>query len=67
MPGEISPIYALGWADRKSKNIISNAGTTNPGNPSKRRRHKKQLIGGVYETIAYVKEVKRPQMIESFF
>ena len=29
------PFYALGWADRKVKTIISNVGSTNPGSTSK--------------------------------
>ena len=29
------PFYALGWADRKVKTIISNVGSMNPGSTSK--------------------------------
>ena len=42
------PFYALGWADRKLKTIISNVGTTNPGTPSKRRRYKKEMVDGIW-------------------
>ena len=59
-------MYALGWKDRKLKTIISNAGTTLPGNPSKRKRHKVEN-DGMYETVTYYKEISRPSMIEFFF
>ena len=61
------PFYALCWADRKLKTIISNVGTTNPGTPSKRRRYKKEMVDGIWETVSYFKEVKRPAMVEEFF
>ena len=61
------PFYALGWADRKLKTIISNVGTTNPGTPSKRRRYKKEMVDGTWETVSFFKEVKRPAMVEEFF
>ena len=34
-------MYGLAWADKKGKMIIFNKGTTNEGNPSIRRRHRK--------------------------
>ena len=61
------PFYALGWADRKVKTIISNVGSTNPGSISKRLRHKKELVGGVWETTRYYKEIQRPSMVEEFY
>ena len=42
-------------------------GPTNPGTPSKRRRYKKEMVDGIYETVSYFKEVKRPAMVEDFF
>ena len=60
-------MYALGLKDRKLKTIISNAGTTLSGNPSKRKRHKKVEKDGMYETVTYYKEISRPSMIELFF
>ena len=56
--------YDLGWADRKVKTIISNVGSTNPGSISKRLRHKKELVRGVWETTRYYKEIQRPSMVE---
>ena len=61
------PFYALCWADRKLKTIISNVGTTNLGTPSKRRRYKKEMVDGIWETVSYFKEVKQPAMVEEFF
>ena len=61
------PFYALGWADRKLKTVISNVGTTNPGTPSKRRKNKKKMVDGIWETVSYFKEVKRPAMVVEFF
>ena len=62
-------IYALAWNDKKAKTIISSCGTTNPGNPSVRPRHKiaKDPESGEVKTITYTKSVQRPQMIELFF
>ena len=54
------PLYALGWADRKVKTIISNVGSTNPGSTSNCLRHKNELVGGVWETTKYYKEIRRP-------
>ena len=44
-------MYVPGWEDRKLKTIISNAGTTLSGNPSKHKRHKKVEKDGMYETV----------------
>jgi hypothetical protein len=60
-------MYALSWKDRKLKTIISNAGTTLPGNPRKRKRHKKVEKDGMYETVTYYKEISRPSIIELIF
>ena len=60
------PFYALGWADRKLKTIISNVGTTNPGTPSKRKiptGNGRWHMGNCF----IFKEVKRPAMVEIFF
>ena len=61
------PFYDLGWADRKVKTIISNVGSTNPGSISKRLRHRKELVGGVWETTRYYKEIQRPSMVEELW
>ena len=61
------PFYALGWANKKMKTIVSNVGSTLSGTPCKRKRHKKEEVNGVLETVVYFKEVKRPAMIEQFF
>ena len=59
--------YACGWADKKPKFIISNCGSTNPGQPSIRPRHRREVVNGEPVTVAYEKSVKRPHMIELFF
>ena len=46
----------LAGPDRKLKTIISNVGTTNPGTPSKRRRYKKEMVDGIWETVSYMVE-----------
>ena len=62
------PFDALGWADKKMKTIVSNVGSTLSGTPCKRKRHKKEEVNGVLETVVYFKQVKRPAMIiEEFF
>jgi hypothetical protein len=43
--------YALCWTDKKPKTIISNRGTTLPGNPSIRKRHKVILKDGNLTTV----------------
>ena len=70
--GSPQKLYALVWNDKKSKQIIATCGTTNPGNPSVRPRHKivesfLQDESGELKTVAYTKIVQRPQMIELFF
>ncbi|GMF59478.1 unnamed protein product [Phytophthora fragariaefolia] len=44
-------MYALCWADRKVKCLISNRGTSPPGNDSVRRQHKLILDNGQLKTI----------------
>ena len=60
-------MFALAWKDTKVKTVISNVGTTNPGNPCKRKRYMRVEKDGVYETFEYYKEISRPAMIELFF
>ncbi|DBA01904.1 TPA: hypothetical protein N0F65_005093 [Lagenidium giganteum] len=40
-------MYALCWADRKPKMLISNRGTTHAERPSVQKQHKKIFIDGV--------------------
>ena len=49
--------YACGWADKKPKFIISNCGFTNPGQPSIRPRHHREVVNGEPVTVAYEKHV----------
>jgi hypothetical protein len=65
--GDALPLFALCWADRKVKTIISTRGTTSPGNASQRPRHRKIVENGKYVTVQYSKAVKRPVMVEQFF
>jgi hypothetical protein len=61
-------LFALCWADRRYKNIISTRGTTLPGTMSRRPRHRiVQDEHGVQSTQKYYKEVKRPEMVEMLF
>jgi hypothetical protein len=63
-----SPMYAMCWADRTSKTIISNRGTTLPGSDSVRLRSKVVVNShGEYETRKYKRAIPRPHMIEIFF
>ena len=65
--GDAMPLFALCWADRKAKTMIATRGTTSPGNPSQRPRHRKVIKNGTFVTIQYSKSVKRPVMVEQFF
>jgi hypothetical protein len=62
-------VHALAWADKKCKMIIANVGTTLPGNPSLRPRHRKvkNSVDGEYRTEKNIIAVKRPQVVESLF
>jgi hypothetical protein len=63
-----SPMYAMCWADRKAKTIISNRGTTLPGSDIVRPRNKVIVNRhGDYETLKYKRTIPRPHMIEIFF
>ena len=58
--------YACGWHDLKLKTIVSNVGTTLPGNAAVRHRHKIVIVDGEEITIRHDKLIKRPRMIEDF-
>jgi hypothetical protein len=60
-------LYAMCWADKKAKCIVSTRGSTCEGPPSRRPRHRKFEKDGRWHTVAYEKVVKRPIMIEQFF
>ena len=60
-------IYALGWSDKKGKQVVFTTGTTIAADPSIRRRHKRVLRDGIWEKEAYHKEVKRPMIIKEMF
>ncbi|KAF4146597.1 Transposase IS4, partial [Phytophthora infestans] len=57
-------MYAVGWADRKAKTIITNRGTTLPHTNSVRPHHRLVERNGVIETLRYEKQIEQPQMIE---
>jgi hypothetical protein len=59
--------YAMCWADKKPKTLISNRGTTLQGRPSVRTRHKKIIDNGIESTIRYEISVPRPEMVELFY
>ena len=50
-------IFVLRWHDKKGKYLISSCGTTLPGTPCKYPRLKKIVNDGLYEIVAYTKEV----------
>ena len=60
-------VYALGWSDKKGKQIIFTSGTTNPGAPSVRVRHKAVVRDGVWVKTTYQKVVNRPHVTEEMF
>jgi hypothetical protein len=60
-------VYALGWSDKKGKQIVSTTGTTLPATPSRRRRHKRIEVNGRFGKEVYVKIVKRPDMVKEMF
>ena len=64
---EHDPIYGLAWYDRKAKFIVSSCGSTAPGEPSIRKRHKKKVENNDFVTRVWHKYVKRPKMVEEFF
>ncbi|KAG6954423.1 hypothetical protein JG687_00011832 [Phytophthora cactorum] len=59
-------MYALCWADRKHKMLISNRGTILAGTESIRVRHRTIVRNGKMETKQCEKRVSRRQMVEFF-
>jgi hypothetical protein len=64
---QVHEFFALCWADKKGKNIITNVGTTLPGAPSLRPRHRKIVVDNEEQTEKYWKSIPRPHMIELMF
>jgi hypothetical protein len=58
------PLYALAWADKKLKLLISTRGTTIQTDPSVRKRARLNEDGS---TNRYQIEIPRPSMIKMFF
>jgi hypothetical protein len=65
--GEGSKLYALGWADRKAKFFVFNAGTTHPVDPSVRVRHKVIVENGEARTMTWEKKVNWPDAVRTYF
>jgi len=63
----VCPVYAIAWADKKIKMVVTNRGTTLPGTPSVRERHRVVEDAISRRTDRYQLEVKRPQAIELYF
>ena len=61
------PVFAIGWGDKQLKTIVTNRGTTLPGSPSVRPRHRIVEDDNGRRTDRYNIEIKRPQAIEVFF
>ena len=60
-------IYALGWSDKKGKQVVFTTGTTLAAEPSRRRRHKRVLVDGVWRKETYEKVVPRPEIMKELF
>ena len=60
-------IYALGWSDKKGKQIVFTTGTTLPAEPSVRRRHRRVEVNGRWVSQPYEKIVPRPMVIKEMF
>ena len=60
-------IYALGWSDKKGKQIVCTTGTTLAAEASRRRRHIRVLRNGQREKEVYVKTVPRPAVVKEMF
>jgi hypothetical protein len=60
-------MYAVAWQDLKLKTIITNVGTTLPGAPHIKERHKKVFLNGEVITQKQQRHVPRPNAIEQFF
>lgn len=60
-------MFAVGWKDLTNKTIVSNRGTTNEGNPTKKTRHKVISVEG--RAVQRIREflVPRPVAIEMLF
>ena len=57
-------INALGWSDKKGKEVVFTTGTSLAADPSVRRRHKPVLVDGRWEKKVYYKNVPRPDIIK---
>lgn len=60
-------LYALAWKDKKDKRIVSNRGTTNPGSDKIKKRHKKVVSDGKWQTSIKEVHIKRPHMVELLY
>ena len=63
-----SPIFAMGWFDKKTQCVVSTCGSTIPGKSAVRTRHEVVHLGnGLKETQTREKIIPRPKLIETFF
>jgi hypothetical protein len=62
--GSTKPILAFAWRDKKAKHIISTNGTTLPGHPMPKDRHRIDMVDGIPTTVAYTKWMPRPAVLE---
>ena len=60
-------IYALGWSDKKDKQIVFTTGTTLPAEPSVRKRHKRVEVNGRFVSEPYYKIIPRPMVVKELF
>ena len=63
-------LYAVGWADKKMKMLVCNFGTSIQCPDDCERRRKQKVtdpLTGLYETIDFVKRIKRPDFVKKIF
>jgi hypothetical protein len=60
-------IYALGWSDKRGKQLVFTTGTTLAAAPSVRPRHRKVEVNGRWVKQLYYKTVPRPMVVKELF
>ncbi len=64
---EADKFYAVGWADKKPKFLITNVGTTNAVDPIIKSGYKLCYERGEISAMPWIKEVNRPDVVKLFF
>ena len=58
------PLIALGWRDKTLTTFVASCGTTDEGEPHKKRR--RRAFDG-FKSETYFRSVKRPKLVEQYF